>query len=308
MTYSIHEIENFAVPLPIAQDSLRMAERFAAEQPTRDKADRVRRNTLAVCTVRDYLQLMGIQTNAAASDSWNSLVRLFSDVSDLELPGVGRLECRPIVKGDAICHIPPEVWADRLGYVVVELDEAAREAAIVGFTRAAVEQLPLNQLQPPETLLDAIAPLPESLVNLSGWFQNQFEAGWEVVSLLLPSSLSPAFRNRPSDSPQSSTAVRRGRILDLGIQAAERSLALLIEIQPEADQQAILLQVVPVDSTYLPPDVELTVLDETGAEYLQARSRQADNYIQLQFSGTVGELFSVRVVLNAASVTERFVI
>ncbi|HEY9822378.1 MAG TPA: DUF1822 family protein, partial [Candidatus Sericytochromatia bacterium] len=57
-----------------------------------------------------------------------------------------------------------------------------------------------------------------------------------------------------------------------------------------------------------PPSLQLTVLDESGATFLEAQSRSADNYIQLQFSGVPGEQFSVRVSLGDASILQDFVI
>ena len=50
------------------------------------------------------------------------------------------------------------------------------------------------------------------------------------------------------------------------------------------------------------------MLDESGAIFLEAKARRADNYIQLQFSGSVGERFSVKVALGEVSMTENFVI
>ncbi|MBD0266616.1 MAG: DUF1822 family protein, partial [Tolypothrix sp. Co-bin9] len=87
-------------------------------------------------------------------------------------------------------------------------------------------------------------------------------------------------------------------------------VALIVELTPETEQKrAILLQVHPADNQlFLPPSLQLTVLDESGATFLEAQSRSADNYIQLQFSGVPGEQFSVRVSLGDASILQDFVI
>ena len=60
--------------------------------------------------------------------------------------------------------------------------------------------------------------------------------------------------------------------------------------------------------TYLPPLLELIVIYETGATFLQAQARSKDNYIQLEFSGEPREQFSIKVVLGDASITEDFVL
>ncbi len=59
---------------------------------------------------------------------------------------------------------------------------------------------------------------------------------------------------------------------------------------------------------YLPLGVQLTVLDDRAEVFLEAQARSADNYIQLQLRGDIGEKFSVRVALNDISITEQFVI
>ena len=75
------------------------------------------------------------------------------------------------------------------------------------------------------------------------------------------------------------------------------------------NKRNILLQVHPGGGkTYLPPEVELIVLDDTGEVFLEAKSRQADNWIQLEFRGEPGERFSVKVALGDASIVENFVI
>jgi hypothetical protein len=133
MSYNTNEMEDFALPLPITRMARRTAEEFANRQPTPQKAEQVRLNTLAVCVVNDYLQMMGIPTDLSVGDSWNPVVLLGADVADLEVTGVGRLECRPVRMHQQTCHIPPEVLSDRIGYVVVQIDESSLEATVLGF-------------------------------------------------------------------------------------------------------------------------------------------------------------------------------
>ncbi len=343
MTYRTYEIDGFALPLPIAQAARDTAEAFAQEQPTPEKAEQVRLNTLAVSVVNNYLQMMGIATDLSVSDSWNRMMRLCADVADLEVSGVGRLECRPVKPHRPFCPIPPEVWEDRVGYVVVQIDEPLQEASILGFVpTAAVEALPLDQVRSPEDLLDhlyqlklAMAPqttprdtLVQSAarmrVNLSQWFEGAFEAGWQAVdSLLNPSELSPTLAFRGADvaaRTESGSGIRRVKLLNMGqvgdssVQI-DQALALVTEIQAEQSPSSsdtpltnIRLQVHPLNQPTLPEGVQLFVLDESGAVFLEAVSRTMDNYIQLQFSGSAGEMFGVAVVFGEVRVAEQFVI
>ena len=330
MTYSTNEIEDFTLPLPITQTARRIAHQFASLQPTPQKAEQVRLNTLAVYVVNDYLQMMGIPCDISKSDSWNPFVRLVADVADLEVTGVGRLECRPMKAYEQTCSIPAEVWEDRIGYVVVKIDESFREAVVLGYTQtAAIEELPVSQLRPPEDLIDRLSQLmqpklsPSSVapsrmrVNLSQWLQDVFETGWQTVEAVLnPAQQNLAFSFRSAntfaetdyDSPD--TRRRRPKLIDLGMQLSGHPVALIVEIIPGSDQNTdVLLQVYPTgNETYLPPLLQLTVLDESGATFLEAQARSADNYIQLEFSGNSGERFSVKVSLGDASITEDFVL
>jgi hypothetical protein len=343
MTYHINEIEEFALPLPITQRARRTAQEFASQQPTPQKAEQVRLNTLAVYAVNDYLQMMGIPTDLSVGDSWNPVVRLCADVADLEVIDLGRLECRPVRKHQQTCYVPPEVRTDRIGYVVVQIDESSLEATVLGFCPTenppnpswvkdetlAIDELPINQLRVVEDLIDCLnqpIPIPAApisafiqrpKVNLSQWLSNVFETGWQTIeSLLNPVETDLAFRFRSADSTlliddeQSDVSVRRAKLIDLGMQIAGYPVALIVEVIPGYNNKNdIILQVHPTgNQIYLPPLLQLTVLDESGLVFLEAQARSADNYIQLQFSGLPGEQFSVRVALGDASIMEDFVV
>jgi len=115
---------------------------------------------------------------------------------------------------------------------------------------------------------------------------------------------------RSRDNEDRTPGISRGRVIDLGIQLAGHPVALIVHFTKESENKCnILLQVHPGGGkTYLPPDVELIVLDDAGDVFLEARSRLADNWIQLEFRGEPGERFSVKVALGDASIVETFVI
>lgn len=340
----MNSLEHGFLCLPLTEVARQTAQQFAKEQPTPEKSEQVCLNTLAVWAVNDYLQLMRISTDLTAGDSWNPVVRLCADVADLEVTGVGRLECRPLRAYELNCSIPPEVWEDRIGYVVVQIDELLQEATLLGFTpTVAADEPPLVQLQPPEALLTHLHQLRQpkaatqsatarTLVNLSQWLEGVFETGWVTVEALLNSSdpsLAVGFRNVEGfadiEREQPDTKIRRAKLLknlpeeapaafphklNLRQPSSDRPLALVVELSSESElPTCIRVQVCPTGSQlYLPPNLQLTVLDESGAVFLEVQSIWTDNYIQLQFSGQVGERFSVQVTFDEVSVRENFVI
>jgi hypothetical protein len=321
MTNTTNKLDDFAIILPISQTARTTAQQFASNQPNSRKAEQVRLNTLAVLVVNDYLQMMEVPTSLPASDSWNPIMQLCTDVADLEIPSVGRLECRPVQLHEQVCYIPPETWEERIGYVIVQVDETNSEAKLLGFIRkVSTETLALNQLQPIEALIDRLEQLKTSpvdaLVNLSQWLLGQCEAGWQTIEDLwnsLEARPAYAFRSSvstPDAANQLQAVTRRAKLVDLGIQIANQPVILIVEIAPEVNgQTSVRLQLHSTgNQIYLPTGVELKVLDTTGAVFLEAQARSADNYLQLQFRGELEEQFSVQVSLDSMSITENFVI
>ena len=312
------ETEN-AISLPITGAIRHLAHEFAARQPTREKAEQVMLNTIAVSIVKNYLTLLDVPTDLASSDSWNPVMQLCSNVADLDIPGIGKLECRPVKSTATSCLIPLEVWDLRCGYVVVQIDELGKKAAILGFTpEITTEELPLSDLQPLESLIDRLHELKQlntntSVVNLAQWFDNIFDWGWQTIeSLINPEQLTPALSLRSADllSPNAvaDNSIARAKLIDLGVQLGNRSIVLLVKLIPEENGNiAVTLRIHPQPHEIcLPEALELRVLESSGNVFMEAQARSRDNYIQLQFSGQPQEIFTVEIRLANIKFTERF--
>jgi hypothetical protein len=142
------------------------------------------------------------------------------------------------------------------------------------------------------------------------------EAGWQTIDWLLNQpELAPAFAFRSGEAiafRDVQTGIRRLKLLHLGGQPGEASVILMVTIQSDAAATdaptEIQLQLHPISQPQMMPGVQLVVLDGTGTTFLEAQSRDIDSFIQLQFSGTPGEVFSVQVALGEVRVVEEFVI
>jgi hypothetical protein len=251
------------------------------------------------------MEMMDIPTDLRASDSWNPAMRLYADVADLKLTGLGHMECRPVRSG-TLCYIPPEVPDDRIGVVVVKIDAELQEATLLGFTKTVrTGELSISQLQTVDDLLEHLDRLERNQdeVSLSQWLQNIFEAGWQSVEeILAPKVPLLAFRY--------TNRVTRGKLIDLGIQLPEQSVALVVTLTPETEAQIhIKVQVYPTgEQAYLPPNLILKVLEGEGVVVMEARAGSANTHMTLEFSARLGECFSARVGLGDISVTENFVV
>jgi hypothetical protein len=119
------------------------ARSFAVGMPNVDLAEKVYLNTLAVYAVESFLQEAGIDTHWAASDSWQPSLATPIDVADLEVVGVGKIECRPVLLDRAVpVELPLTAVADRLAYVAVGFGAMLDRAQLLGF----VYEYPPNTL------------------------------------------------------------------------------------------------------------------------------------------------------------------
>lgn len=322
---------NPSLTVPLGREAHCFAKQFATQQATPQKGKQVYLNTLAVYAVHSYLKWLQIESNIHQGYSWLPGLRTLFNVADLVLPGVGKLECRPVIPGETACKLPLEVREDRIGYVAVQFGNRLDEVQLLGFIRAidipnASEQILIADFQPLDALVDCIPsnvvsrPMfaaSKMQVNLSYWLQNTFEAGWQTLEALLNTkAVNLAFSNRSFEQFQeidvldSSVSVSAGKLIDLGMQLAGHLVALIIKIAPSSEEELnVRLRVYPTgDQKCLPAGLQLIVLDETGvtSPELKARARSNDNLIQLEFSGESGEQFSVIVALGDVSVTENF--
>ena len=173
-----------SLEIPITRRASATAEQFALGQPHAKEQEKICLNTLAVWAVRDYLELMNVETELNDSDSWNPVVRLCEDVADLMVKGLGKLECRPLLPdtNNKVCLLPPEVCSDRIGYIVVEVDREQKKATLLGFSSKPENgQLRLNKLQSLVDLLKHLDSLNQSQVQLSQWLDNIIPPVWQEI-------------------------------------------------------------------------------------------------------------------------------
>jgi len=312
----------FTGPIPPA--GRHRAEELSRQQATQKKAEQVRLNTLSVSFVNSYLRYMGFETDLEASESWNPVQQTLMDLADLSLKNLGLLECRPVLGDSQSVYVPPEVQSNRIGYVVVQISKSYREATLLGFiTQVKNDFLPISQLQPLENLLEYLEELTQvkqagleasqsltskkTLIKLKQWLENVFEPNWQKAETLLNVQ---TFNTAWSMRSANDTFICRGKLIDLGKALTAQSVVLFVAITPENEQEMdIIVEIHPVNGqNYLPPNLQLIVLDSDGESVMEAQTRSSNKNIQLQFSGEFEERFSVKVTLGNLSVIEDFVI
>ncbi|NEP79037.1 MAG: DUF1822 family protein [Okeania sp. SIO3B3] len=298
--------EHLEFSVPLTKNAYQQAQKLSREQQEPEKAQKVYRNTLAVYAVNFYLNCMEVETNLEKSDRSNPALRSLLDVADLPVKDWGKLECRPVLPNQKICHIPAESLAGRVGYVVVEIDEEINQAKLLGFANTAPEGwLDISQLNSLEQLIYQLPggePIQSDMVNLLDWLKEKYDVGWQAVQELLSPELRPAFRNVELKKQE------RAKLIDLGIELDDRRVVLIITVQ-EKDEKTVQVrsQVYPTgEAIVLPPNLKMSILTDTDKVFKEVTAKSNDEFIQYEFDAQLGDSFGIQVALGEASLTEKF--
>ncbi len=149
----------------------KIARQLAAVQATVNKGKRVYLNTLAVYAVSTYLKWLQIKTDLNNSDSFDPVKTALSNVADLVIPGMGKLECCPVLPGEKTISLSSDVIENPIGYVAVQFTENLDSVQLLGF---APSQDPLNipqllaltELMPIDALSEQITRLENAIAFL----------------------------------------------------------------------------------------------------------------------------------------------
>lgn len=310
-----------AFTVPIDGKMIKIAEKFSQQQQNLQKTREVYLNTLAVLAVDFYFQCMEIKTELEKSSGLDSVILSLMNTASLFVKDKGLLECRPVLPKDKFCYIPPEVLSERIGYMVVEIDEVDRQARILGFVKSVEnEYLPLTRLSPLQDFLVALPELPpviessneqpgifvgtaakvtDSIVKLGKWFDGLFDNGWE---LSVAKDISPVNFSEKEK-------VGGAKIIRL-MHLSEPVLLIISQARLSQDEIEIILRLYPAsESIFLLDGVKMALLDENDNSIPQLEKQaKASNWLQLRFRGNIGDKFSLRLSYEEDSVTENFVI
>ena len=311
----------YTVPLGIAAHS--RAKEFSLYQANLKKAKQVYLNTLAVWSVKTYINILGWKTSLETSDSWNPMFQSLMNVADLDIINCGKIECRRIQSSTDWISVPAEAWLERIGYIAVELSQSLQEAKLLGFVSQLNEgKIFLPKIQSLEELsiyLDRqkkSKPLPLSKpVQLSQWLDGVFESSWQKPEQLALSNHQVSFHNTSQltiskiNSLTNDAGITRVKLIELEYISGISQIALILNIKSQKKEEiGISVKVCPTYiGTPLPYGLEILLLDEREKIIMQAQAKKADS-IEFCFSGERGEKFSIKVSLNNLTKVETFII
>ena len=294
--------ERLTFTVPLSGADFKLAQKFSCEQKDADKSKQVFLNTLAVLAVNFYCQCLKVETNLEESTIGHYNRRILMDSADLKIDVLGKLECRPVLPNENICYVPSEVWSDRVGYVVVEIDEEAKKAILFGFVeQIKTNELPLAQLPDIDNLVDLLL-----LAKNKQLLERTFAKNWnedESAEILKDKQKKLVRRDSPA-LPTIDKSITSPLYIAKYITLIRRTFILLVRITPTKEGNFQLL--VEVESSKkIPSDLNLKLLSLSD-QTLKANLTKGGDYISLEYTLQLGESFQIQVKRADESHTEQF--
>ncbi|MBW4625632.1 MAG: DUF1822 family protein [Brasilonema octagenarum HA4186-MV1] len=318
MSDKLNVLRELAIPFPVTASFRRQARAYASQYFTQDAQERVYFKTLAVLVADAYFRLLGFETNVIQPERWNAIRRLWSEVSDLELPGLGNLECCVLATGQDTVILPPASLSNHIGYLFVEIASSEKEATLIGFVPAfhsettdaevAMAQsarFAIADLQSMDDLIDYLAQqetssLTDSLTEivqtndltrefaekkityLRNWLNNIYEADWE-----------PSMRDL-----RSATCKKK-------LQLAGQVFEMQLSVSQNNDKLIFVRVNVQCKNGSLPRGMEVSVPDESDI-YTETVNEAAD-LISIPLELSSGEEFWVELRIGEIFMREYFI-
>lgn len=312
MTDKLNLLRELAIPFPIPPSFRRQAKAYASQYFTQEAQKRSYLNTLALLVANGYLRLLGFETNLSKLERWNALHRIWSEGNELELSGLGNLECCVIPPGQETVILPPETsfpvetWSDGLrpiigdliGYLFVEIPSSEHTATLVGFLPASDitdAEIALADLQSMDDLIDYLAPAETVKTNdltrefaerkityLRNWLNNIYTADWQLSMRDL-----------------------RGATCKKKLNLAGQIFELQLSVSQSEDELMLVRVIVQGENAYLPGGMQVSVPDESEI-YIETVNEVVD-LISIPLELVNGEEFWVELRLGEDSIREYFI-
>ncbi|MBD2622793.1 DUF1822 family protein [Microcystis flos-aquae FACHB-1344] len=296
--------ERLTFTVPLSGADFKLAQKFSCEQKDADKSKQVFLNTLAVLAVNFYCQCLKVETNLEESTIGHYNRRILMDSADLKIDVLGKLECRPVLPNENICYVPSEVWSDRVGYVVVEIDEEAKKAILFGFVeQIETNELPLAQLPDIDNLVDLLL-----LAKNKQLLERTFAKNWDnnISKRILDAKQQKFFCLNDPALPTIDKSITSPLYRAKYITLIRRTFILFVRITPTKEGNFQLLVEVESDrGEKIPSDLNLKLLSLSD-QTLNASQTKRGNYISLNYKLQLGESFQIQVKRADESHTEQF--
>ena len=198
-------------------------------------------------------------------------------------------------------YLPPLVKAYAVHQFMGQFSNASRMAS---------QERPMSAYAPATPVIN-LSPVRSKPVQLSRWFQGQFEEDWRSLDWLFESVSQPAMRLRSAYHLRDETFLKRCKPIAFDNSAGEPSAVLLVAVHQDADEAyKVCVQAQPAKGeSSLPEQLDLRLLDAQHTVLATVTAEADDTFIQLPFfRGDARETFEIELVLSSDTHTETFLI
>jgi Protein of unknown function (DUF1822) len=151
--------------------------------------------------------------------------------------------------------------------------------------------------------------LPKTLVRLGDWFNDIFDRVWQPSELVFPFKNMTSMKGVSANTIQSKSERVGSKIIDL--RPDNQHIALIVHQQKISEGKTeIVVRICPAtESIYLPDELTLNILDEDGQIIPKlTKKAQANNWLQLKFTGDTGDVFSTSIEFGENRSVEDFIL
>jgi hypothetical protein len=264
-------------------------------------------------------------------------------VADLLVPGIGKLECRPVLPRETAISLPSEAMEDRVCYLGVQFGEQLDQVQLLGFAERVDEtviprQLLISELQPLEAFLNYLQWQEEEfslveddqendpVVNVALWLRHEMDelakrqgwtpalisaSGWRFAPSLEQAS-AQLKTNRGIEIPDNAARCYRDIHLDntpLQLFAITWLLQPTVsestsaEEPPQLDQEWTLLLLLTTKSGGFLPKGIRLQVRDLATVLQDEELTQDDLYLYVRVSGNSDDQFIVTITLYGEELT-----
>jgi hypothetical protein len=303
----LNVLQDLAIPFPITTSFRHQARAYAAQYFTPKIQQRIYLHTLAVFVADAYFQMLGFETNLNRPERWDVIKRLWSEANELELLGLGNLECCVIVKEREKIILPSDIVSNNIGYLFIEIADSEKEAVLMGFLPAfdtKHEELQITDLQSIDDLIDylyqketsSLAEIAEindlsleftekKITYLRNWLNNIYEGDWQ-----------PATRDLRNASCKKNISLA-GQIFKMQLSVSQNN--------DDHDQLIFVTVIIQGENTVLPMGMQVSVPDES--DIYTETVNEAGDLIKILLELSPDEEFWVELRIGETFIREYFI-
>ncbi|MCP6761493.1 MAG: DUF1822 family protein [Fischerella sp. CENA71] len=295
MSDKLNILRQLAIPFPVTASFRQQATAYASQYFTQDAKQRIYLNTLAVLVADAYFRMLGFETNLTKPERWNAAHRLWNQANELELFGLGNLECCVINTDKKYFILPSESFSDgfgvRIGYLFIEIASSEKSATLIGFLPAfhpetTDAEVAIADLQSMDDLIDYLMLTLEfaekKITYLRDWLNNVYEGNWE-----------PSMRDL-----QTATCKKK-------FQLAGQVFEMQLSVSKSNDELIFIRVNVTSANGFLPEGMQVSVPDES--DIYTETVNEAANLISIPLELSSGEEFWVELRLGETFIREYFI-